>query len=54
VRVVNPFLAAEGVHELPALYETEPVQPVPLGRTRKPRTRLTASRKPRARSGGRR
>jgi predicted nucleic acid-binding protein len=23
VRVVNPFLAAEGVHELPALYEAE-------------------------------
>lgn len=33
VRVVNPFLAAEGVHELPELYEPETELPVSAARS---------------------
>jgi predicted nucleic acid-binding protein len=44
VRVVNPFLSAEGVHELPELYETDTLQPAPAARSSKAHTqRLTRS-----------
>jgi predicted nucleic acid-binding protein len=42
VRVVNPFLLAEGVHELPALYETEPARPAPVARAAKSRALSSA------------
>jgi predicted nucleic acid-binding protein len=42
VRVVNPFLKAEGVHELPALYEPEPAWPVPVARAGQSRSRSSA------------
>jgi predicted nucleic acid-binding protein len=53
VRVVNPFLSAEGVHELPALYETETEQPAPAARSSKAHTQRLARSK-RARPHGNR
>lgn len=45
VRAVNPFLSAEGVHELPALYETETQPPVPAARSSRPRAHRPAGSK---------
>jgi predicted nucleic acid-binding protein len=50
VRVVNPFLPADGVHELPALYETETPQPALAARSSKAHTqRLTRSKRAKSR-----
>jgi predicted nucleic acid-binding protein len=55
VRAVNPFLAAEGVHELPALYETELVRPAPVARPHQTRERPGArGKRAKTRAGGRR
>jgi predicted nucleic acid-binding protein len=54
VRVVNPFLSAEGVHELPALYETEALQPAPAARSSKARTQRQARSKARPHQNRRR
>jgi predicted nucleic acid-binding protein len=45
VRVVNPFLTAEGVHELPALYETETELAPPVARSSKARPQRSTGRK---------
>lgn len=42
VRVVNPFLSTDGVHELPALYETEMEPPVPADRSSRARAHRPA------------
>jgi hypothetical protein len=42
VRVVNPFLTAEGVHELPALCEAAGERPALAARSGKAGTRLSA------------
>jgi predicted nucleic acid-binding protein len=45
VRVVNPFLSAEGVHELPALYETEPEPSASAARSSRARAHRPARSK---------
>jgi predicted nucleic acid-binding protein len=42
VRVVNPFLAADGVQDLPALYESETGHPAATARPSKARTQRRA------------
>ncbi len=55
VRVVNPFLATEGIHELPALYETDPARSASAVRSSKPRARHVPNQRAKAaRTRGRR
>ncbi len=54
VRVVNPFLSAEGVHELPALYEAEALQPPLAARSSKAHTQRLARSKARPHQNRRR